>query len=219
MRTIMLAAVVAVLAPAIISAGAIASLVTVNTSAISGTSGFLDFDFAPGNNSQSAFVTIDNFSPGAALAGVPQVSGGVTGNLPGTLTIDNSTQFNDYFQAFNYGISIQFLLTLDGPALTSPDGVSTSGSTFAFGMFDSTGSNPLLTTDSNGNTFTVDVNLDGSTTITTFPSDGNGGPPAATVVAETPEPSYFLLVALLLAGMWWDVCNHSDRNFSRPPTE
>jgi hypothetical protein len=215
MRTIMLAAAVAVLAPA----GAITNRVTVNTSAINGTSGFLDFDFAPGNDSQSAFVTIANFSPGDSLTGVPQVNGSVTGTLLGTLTIDNSTQFNDYFQAFNYGTSIQFLLTFDGTALTAPDGVSTSGSTFAFGMFDSTGSNPLLTTDPNGNTFTVNVNLDGSTTITTFPSDGNGGPPAATVVAETPEPSYFLLVALLLAGMWWDVCSHSDRNLSRPPTE
>ena len=189
------------LAPGTILAGAITDLVTVNTSAINGTSGFLDFDFAPGNDSQGAFVTITGFSPGASLSGVPQVSGGVTGTLPGTLTIDNSTAFNDYFQAFNYGTTIQFLLSFGGPALTAPNGTSTSGSTFVFGMFDSTGNNPLLTTDPNGNAFTVDVNLVGGTTVTAFPSDANGDPPAATLVAATPEPSYFPLVAFLLAGI------------------
>jgi hypothetical protein len=194
------------LAPGAILAGAITDLVTVNTSAINGTSGFLDFDFAPGNDSQSAFVTIAGFSPGASLTGAPQVNGGVTGTLPGTFTIDNSTAFNDYFQAFNYGTAIQFLLTFGGPALTAPDGTSTSGSTFVFGMFDGTGNNPLLTTDPNGNTFTVDVTLAGGTLVTTFPSGANGAPAVATLVATTPEPSYFPLVALLLAGIALKLC-------------
>lgn len=198
-RIALLIAVLCLLAPGTIFASIITYQVTVNTGAIDGTSGFLDFDFAPGNDSQSAFVSIDGFSPGGSLTGVPQVNGGVIGTLPGTLTIDNSTGFNDYFQAFNFGTSLQFVLTFEGPALTAPDGTSTSGSTFAFGMFDSTGNNPLLTTDPNGNTFTVDVNLDGGTTVTTFASDGNGDPPAATITAATPEPSYFPLVALLLA--------------------
>ncbi|HMJ63463.1 MAG TPA: NF038129 family PEP-CTERM protein, partial [Bryobacteraceae bacterium] len=130
-------------------------LVTVNTSAINGTSGFLDFDFAPGNQSQSAFVTIGNFSPGASLVGAPQISGGVSGSLPGNLTLANSTQFNDYFQKVTYGPSLSFLLSFAGPALSAPDGSSTSGSTFAFAMFDQTGTNPLLTSDPNGNAFIV----------------------------------------------------------------
>jgi hypothetical protein len=175
-------------------------LVTVNTSAINGTSGFLDFDFAPGNDSQSAFVTISGFFPGGSLNGTPEGNGGVLGSLPGTLTIDNSTQFNDYFQGFDYSTTLTFLLAFGGPALVSPDGMFASGSTFGLGMFDNTGSDPLLTTDPNGNTFTVNVNLDGTTTVTTFPTNSQGGPPAATV-QPTPEPSSFVLLVTGLMGM------------------
>jgi hypothetical protein len=181
-------------------AGPITYLVTVNTSAINGTSGFLDFGFAPGNDSQNAFVTVSSFSSSGSLTGVPQVSGGVSGALPVAVTIDNSTQFNDYFQGFNYGTAITFLVTFGGPAVTSPNGTSTSGSTFGFGMFDGTGTNPLLTTDLNGNTFTVDVNLDGTTTITTFLSNSQGGAAVATV-QPTPEPSAFVLVGLGLVAI------------------
>jgi hypothetical protein len=115
------------------------------------------------------------------------VNGGVLGVLPGTVTIDNSTAFNDYFQGFHFGATIQFLLSFGGPAVTSPNGTSTSGSTFGFGMWNSTETNPLLTTDPNGFTFTVDLNLDGSTTPTTFP--------AATLESATPEPAPFALLA------------------------
>jgi hypothetical protein len=45
--------------------------VTVDTTPIQNTSGFLDFDFAPGNNSQAAFIQVSGFSPGGALTGAP----------------------------------------------------------------------------------------------------------------------------------------------------
>jgi hypothetical protein len=173
----------------------------VNTGAISGTSGFLDFNFAPGYDSQDASVTIGSFVPGGSLSASPppQVSGGASGALPGTVTIANSPlQYDDYFQGFDFGATIQFLLSFGGPAVTSPDGTS-SGSTFGFAMFDSTGANPLLTTDPSGNTFTVDVNPDGSTTLTTFPADEFGAPPVATLESATPEPAPCALLALGLA--------------------
>jgi hypothetical protein len=183
-----------ILAASAILAEPITYRVTVNTGAISGTSGFLDFDFAPGSDSQSAFVTISDFSPGGSLTGLPQVNGGVSGSLPGTLTIHDSTQFNDYFQGFNFGPSSTFLLSFSGPALTSPNHTSTSGSTFGFGMFDRMGTNPLLTTDPNGNAFTVEVNLDGTTTTSAFSS-------AATLQQSTPEPSELVALALCLAAI------------------
>lgn len=176
--------------------------VSVNTSAIKATMGFVDFDFAPGNNSQNASVTIGGFGGTGGLSGSPQVNGTVTGTLPGPLVIGNGTQFNDYFQGFTFGTSIAFNLTFSGPALSSPNGTSTSGSTFAFGMFDSTGSNPLLTTDPNGNTFIVAVHLDGTTSVTTFPP-ATGGISAATVAVATtavPEPSTLTLTLLALTG-------------------
>jgi hypothetical protein len=172
-------------------ASPVSYLVTVDTSAISGTSGFLDFDFAPGNDSQSASVTIANFSSATSLTGVPQTNGGVSGFLPAGLTLTNSTQFNDYFQQFTYGPSVRFLLSFAGPALSSPDGNSTSGSTFAFAMFDRTGTNPLLTSDPYGNAFVVNVNLDGTTSASAFSN--------ATLTA-VPEPGAFLPLALALLG-------------------
>jgi hypothetical protein len=176
-------------------AGPIAYLVTVNTGGINGTPGFLDFNFAPGFDSQDAFVTIGSFVSDGSLSGSPQVSGGVVGVLPGTVTIDNSTALNDSFQGFEFGTTIQFLLSFGGLAVTSPDGTS-SGSTFGFGMFDSTGTIPLLTADPYGNTFTVDVNSDGTTTPTTFPADALGAPPAAALESGTPEPAPWALLAL-----------------------
>jgi hypothetical protein len=97
---------------------------------------------------------------------------------PATLTFDNGTVFNDYFQGFTFGSTISFKVNLFGPALSSPDGVSTSGSTFAFSMFsDAAGTVPALTTDTtNGFAFKADVNLDGTTTVTNSSSQTNVSP-------------------------------------------
>jgi hypothetical protein len=189
--------------PALAVASPITYLVTVDTASISGTAGFLDFDFAPGNDSQNAMVTIADFSSDGSLTGAPQVNGGASGILPGNVTIDNSTQFNDYFQGFSFGTTIQFRLSFAGPALSSPNGTSTSGSTLVFGMFDSTGSNPLLTSDPDGNALIVDVSLDGTTTVTTFASNAQGGTPAVTLqpVVPVPEPGTGIVLVFCLAGI------------------
>lgn len=144
--------------------------VTVNTSSTTGTMGSLDFNFNPGSLvTQSASLQILNFSSDGTLAGnCPCATGDVNGQLPATLTFDNGTGFNDYFDDFTYGTTISFAVSLYGPGLSAPDGVSTSGSTFAFSMFsDSAGTIPVLTTDTTeGFAFTIGVNLDGSTTVT-----------------------------------------------------
>src|SRR5258708_30963981 len=109
----------------------------VDTSAVNGQSGFLDFQFAPGDAStQPAFVTITNFLSDGTLVGPPEVNGGVTGTLPAVLKIDNSTAFNDYFEQFTFGSSFRFSLTLDGAALQKPNGTANSGSTFDLALFD-----------------------------------------------------------------------------------
>ena len=84
-----------------------------------------------------------------------------------TLTFDNGTGFNDYFDDFTFGTTISFDASLHGPALSAPDGVSTSGSTFVFSMFsDAAGTIPVLTSDTtHGFAFTVNVNLDGTTKV------------------------------------------------------
>src|SRR5579862_2557176 len=64
------------LAPAALHAD-VSYLVSVNTSSVSGNSGFLDFQFNPGNSTtQQATAVISNFTGGATQA-VPTTTGSV----------------------------------------------------------------------------------------------------------------------------------------------
>jgi hypothetical protein len=158
--------------------------------------GSLDFNFNPGPlTTQGASLQILGFSTNGTLGESPELTGDVTGALPLTLTFDNGTGFNDYFDGFTYGTDLEFKVSLYGPALSSPDGVSTSGSAFAFSMFsDAPGTIPALTSDTaEGFAVTVDVNLDGSTTLHNFSSQ--------TTVAQkgmggAPEPGPLPLIGL-----------------------
>jgi PEP-CTERM motif len=169
--------------------------VTINTSSISGTAGSLDFNFNPGPLvSQSASLQILGFTSNGTLAGGPTLTGDVSGALPATLTFDNGTGFNDYFEGFTFGSTLSFDVSLFGQALSAPDLISTSGSTFAFSMFsDAAGTVPALTTNTtDGFAFTVDVNLDGTTTVTNFSTQTSVVPATSGV----PEPGTLTLIAL-----------------------
>jgi hypothetical protein len=174
--------------------------VSVDTSSISGTAGSLDFNFNPGPlATQPASAQILDFSSNGTLAGSPVLTGDVAGALPATLTFDNGTAFNDYFEGFTYGSTLSFQISLYGAALSSPDGASTSGSAFAFSMFsDPAGTIPALTTDTaNGFAFTVGVNLDGTTAVA-----NSSAPTTVTPVTPTvPEPGTLPLMAAAI-GLW-----------------
>jgi hypothetical protein len=187
-------------------AGPLTYSVTIETSAINGTSGNLDLQFNPGAmpGTQLATAAVEGFSSDGTLVGAAVLTGDVTGALPGTVSFDNQTAFNDDFQAIDFGNTIQFELVLSGPAVLTPDGISTSGSTFGVGLWDSAGINPLLTSDPDGFVGVVNINLDGSGTPTTFLTDA-GGPAAVTFTPEetpaVPEPGSILLFGSGLAGM------------------
>lgn len=171
--------------------------VIVDTSSVAGVSGSLDLNFNPGPlMTQTANLQILNFASNGTLSGSPSVTGDVSGVLPGTLIFDNGTGLNDYFEGFSYGSTLSFDVLLYGPALSSPNGTATSGSTFAFSMFsDAAGTIPVLTTDLvNGFAATIDVNLDGTSTATNFS--------AQTSISAVPEPSSVVLIgtAILLMG-------------------
>jgi hypothetical protein len=179
------------------SAGPIIYDVAISTSTISGTAGSIDFNFSPGGSSQAASLQILNFMSDGTLAGnCPCGTGDVTGQLPSTLTFDNGTAFNDYFDQFQFGDTITFELSLFGPALSAPDGTSTSESTFAFSMFfDSEGTVPVLTNDmTDGFAFTVNVNLDGTTTVANYTTG------TITPESSAPEPGNLVLSGTALAG-------------------
>jgi hypothetical protein len=184
----------------IASAAPITYDVAVDSSSISGTAGALDFQFNPGPLvTQAASLQILNFTSNGALAGNSVLTGDVAGTLPGMLNFNNGTAFNDYFEGFTYGSTLSFQVSLDGPALTSPDGVSSSGSTFAFSMFsDAAGTIPIFTTNTTeGFAFIIDVNLDGTTTVTNFSAQTTVVP----ITGAIPEPSTLALLGIGVIGL------------------
>ena len=186
------------LAASAASAGVIC-YVTVDTSSLAGTNGAIDFNFNPGPLvTQPVSVDIVNYSSDGT-PGTASTIGDVSGVLPLTVTIRNTNPLNDYFTDFVFGDTLSFQLNFYGPAVDSRDGVSTSGSAFAFGLFsDAAGTLPALTTDSlNGYALTVDLNPDGSATLTNYSNQ-------TTADLVTPEPAALSLagVPLILLAAW-----------------
>ncbi len=172
---------------------------SVDTSSISGTTGSIDLQFDPGSLvTQAANMTIVNFASNGSLVPGPQLTGDVSGALPGSLNFTNGTPYNDYFQDFTFGSTLSFEVVLSGPAVSAPNGTATSGSEFTLSMFsDEAGTIPALTSDTtDGFATIVNLGLNGSATITNYSSQTNAGP------VSTPEPNSFtlLLAAFIMIG-------------------
>lgn len=184
--------------------------VTVDTTSLSGQSGFVDFQFNPGNaTSLAATASIPTVTetPTSLFSGTSLDTGGATGSLPGPLLISNSTGFNDLFQGITYGQTLGFTVTFTGPALNPPT-PGQFGSTFLLALFGSDGATPVLTTDRNGDLFDINLNPSGSSGVANFSETGGNGQPLATVapLAAAPEPSETAafgvgVVALILLGL------------------
>ena len=178
--------------------------VNLDTSSVSGTAGFLDLQFNPGNNtSVAATAEIIGFSPdGGSLSGAPSVSGDVTGSLPGTVTFMNDMALNELFQGFNFGSSVTFQVILSGPAVGVPNAGATAGSIFGVGLYDNTQASIL--TDQGGATgFSGELflNTDGTVTPTPFPSAPGVGSVTTFAPVVVPEPGTMVLLAAGLMGL------------------
>jgi len=167
--------------------------VFINTSTINLTHGSLDLQFNPGPGTfQPATAALTGLS-GGTPDGAPSVIGDVIGTLP-VVSFDNGTFFNDYFDGYTYGSSLTFHLTLCGPAMNSPNGTSTSGSSFVLSLFsDLNGTVPVLSSDTTtGIGIEFDINTNGSVAVT-------NNIQGATVTV--PEPGSIALLGSGLLGL------------------
>jgi len=185
--------------PGSVRAGSVTYLVDVNTNAIAGQAGNLDFQFNPGGlGSEFATTTVTSFQTSGGLLSQPAtLTGDASWSLPGTVTLDNGTAYNDVFQGFTFGSKFDILLTLSGPALNSPGG--SSGSSFALSLYDAAGVTPLLTTDPNGSVLTVDLNVNGTVSVLPFPQSSPNSIPIASV-SSVPEPPSLVQLGLGVLG-------------------
>ena len=93
-----------------------------------------------------------------------RISGAVTGTLPGSMRIDNTAAFNDYFEGFTFTNALSFVVTFDGPAPS----VANSGSLFAFSLYAADEVTPLLANFPDLGAIAVgDVGVDGAVTFST----------------------------------------------------
>ena len=179
--------------------------VSITTAGYQGQAGYLDFQLGRGPDSENASVAIQSFVSDGSLSGPAEQAGDVTGSLPGTVTITNTTQFNDYFQPFSYGSLLRFGLTFSGTAISAPSGTAAYGSPFYFGLYD-TNQVPLGPVDALGNAFLIQVNSNGSTTPQIF-----NGAVAITNASAVPEPSMRALLGVGLAACALMLCRRTFR--------
>ena len=178
------------------SLGDSVEVVDVNTSPLSGASAQLGFDFIDGG-SPSNTITLSDFSTDGTLGGVFP-TGGVSGTLPGTVTLTDSFFFNEYLTNITLGNSFSFILdaTTSGPDLGSlPDAFS------LFLLNPVTGLPLFATTDPTGSDSLLTLNIDGSTlgTLDVFSAPGGESVVTVTRVSVTPEPGTLLLLGSGLA--------------------
>ncbi|MCU1262485.1 MAG: hypothetical protein JWO80_5370 [Bryobacterales bacterium] len=182
--------------------------ISVDTSSLSASSGYLDFQFNPSNTPfDPATVTLVNFLSDGTLTGALADIGDVNGTLPGTVVIGNTAGLNDHTEGFTFGSFFDIFVTLDTPSVS---GTAAGGSTFALGVLASDGITPALAGDP-----LVQINLDATTGN---PSITNNSPGGEAVVTSTPEPGSPLLVAtglMALVGGWRQIRERKLSNVAR----
>lgn len=154
---------------------------TIDTSSMSGP-GWLDMAFQPGMvPAVGATVTLSNFS--GNFGSDVELEGDASGALPGSFTMNNSTDYNDVFQALTLGGSFSFDISFSGAYQTTP---GAAGSTLAVSLLSGDGAylgNP------NGVLFQIDLVPLQSNSLSVLAPDV-----AVLAAAAVPEPSQYLLM-------------------------
>jgi murein DD-endopeptidase MepM/ murein hydrolase activator NlpD len=163
-------------------------LVTIDTPLLGGTSAQLAFDLIDGGPPASS-VSISSFATNGTL-GAATVVGGVSGTLPGTVTLTDSDFFNEYLQDITLGTELSFVLDA---SFMEPDTGGFSDS-FSFFLLDpATGLSLAATSDPTGADSLIFADVGGLVTYASSAFSVTLQP-----VQAISEPSTLLLSALVL---------------------
>lgn len=171
------------------SAFAVPYHVTIDTTSLNGTPGYLYLQYG-GLNAVPSTATVSDYSGGvlAAANSANVVNGSaLSGMLPNTVVFANTNGINDYNHGITFGNAINFNLLFASNSFGAPAG---GNSTFSLGLYgDENGSTPLL----GGTLFTIDLKNDGNTSYEVFSNHAN--------VAPVPEPGTIVLLSAGLLGL------------------
>lgn len=174
--------------------------IDLNTTPLSGYSGFVDLQFNPGGfDSLDASANISQVTTNGSLSNSDVLAGSASGMLPSGAVIENVAAYNDLFQGFTFGSDLDFRVTFSGSALSPGASITSSGSTFAVSLYGTDQVTPLLSTSSTGALALVTINPDGSIVSTTYP-DTDGITHASVVLlpsTSVPEPGNIVLAVCL----------------------
>jgi hypothetical protein len=164
--------------------------VSVDTTPLVGTSGYLAFDFLQGSPIVGNVVTISNFSTDATLLGLTPTGDAFGTISPGPGTLDDTNFFfNEFLEQVTYGTTLSFVLDLTTIAAAAPDNFSLyllNATQFPIPTSDPSSADSLISIDITGPGLTPNVYTSVDATATVTP------------LVATPEPSTFLLLGIPL---------------------
>ena len=172
--------------------------VTVNTSGLPSLPGSEIFFFlidGSGTGDSNNTATLSNLAFGGGSAGAVDPSnttGGVTGEMPSTVSITESSFTNILAQFFTAGSAISFNLDLTTNVQAGP-----TPDQFSLAIVDPNG-NPIPTSDPTGDDNLLAINIDSSNPAVQSYSDLVTVTPAGGVATPEPHTTVFLGAALLL---------------------
>ncbi len=165
--------------------------VSIDTSSLSGSAAQLAFDLIDGDGAINNSAIISGFSTDGTL-GSSTSTGGVSGNLPGAVTLSDSEFFNELLQMITLGSFIDFALDLTS---NFAGGIPDS---FSFFILDDATppSSSLVTTDLLGDALFI-IDIDGTALGAVFvASQSEPSVPVTLTSRQVPEPGAILLLAL-----------------------
>ena len=161
---------------------------SVDTSALAGSVGNLDFSFIGLADAPAASASL-SFLTGGSSAGSAVLDGEASATPSGWL-LGNGTAFNAVWQPWNFGQQLSFSVRVDGDY-----SAAASGTTFSFRLWNAAGTETLLTADPSGDFGRVEM-LTGN--VVSASALGN-----AASISAVPEPDALLMAAVGLALVGW----------------